>query len=32
MKVLETRIPADLLDMNRNALELGVELGMQFKD
>jgi 2-oxoglutarate ferredoxin oxidoreductase subunit gamma len=32
MKVLETRIPADLLDMNRNALELGVKLGTQFQD
>ena len=32
MKVLETRIPADLLDMNRDALDLGLELGNRFKD
>ena len=32
MKVLETRLPADLLDMNRKALDLGLELGNQFKD
>ncbi len=27
MKALESRIPADFLDMNRKALELGVKLG-----
>lgn len=27
MKVLETRVPADFLDMNRRALDLGFELG-----
>jgi 2-oxoglutarate ferredoxin oxidoreductase subunit gamma len=27
MKVLETRIPSNFLEMNRNALELGIELG-----
>ncbi len=32
MKVLETRLPADLLDMNRKALDLGLELGNQFKE
>ena len=32
MKVLETRIPPDLLDLNRNALELGIELGTRVKD
>ena len=32
MKVLETRIPHDFLDLNRNALELGMELGKQFQD
>ena len=32
VKVLETRISPDFLDLNRNALELGVELGTQFKD
>jgi hypothetical protein len=26
MKTLETRIPADFLDMNRKALELGLSL------
>jgi len=32
MQVLEKRIPPDFLDMNRKALELGIELGTQFKD
>ena len=32
MKVLGTRLPADLLDMNRKALDLGLELGAQFKE
>jgi 2-oxoglutarate ferredoxin oxidoreductase subunit gamma len=32
MKVLETRLPADLMDMNRKALDLGLELGAQFKE
>ena len=32
MKVLETRLLADLLDMNRKALDLGLELGNQFKE
>jgi 2-oxoglutarate ferredoxin oxidoreductase subunit gamma len=27
MKVLETRVPADFLEMNQNALRLGMELG-----
>ena len=27
MKTLETRIPSGFLDMNRKALELGLELG-----
>jgi 2-oxoglutarate ferredoxin oxidoreductase subunit gamma len=27
IKVLETRIPSGFLDMNRQALELGLELG-----
>ena len=31
MKVLETRIPPDFLDMNRQALYLGLALGEQFK-
>lgn len=29
MKVLETRIPPDFLDLNRQALNLGVELGAE---
>ncbi len=32
MKVLETRLPSDLLDMNRKALDLGLELGAEFKE
>ena len=32
MKVLETRLPSDLLDMNRKALDLGLELGADFKE
>jgi len=31
MKVLETRIPSDFLDMNRQALDLGLALGAEFK-
>ena len=31
MKVLETRIPPGFLDMNRQALDLGLALGEQFK-
>ena len=31
MKVLETRIPSDFLEMNRKALDLGLSLGEQFK-
>jgi len=31
MKVLENRIPADFLDLNRQALELGLELGGEYK-
>jgi 2-oxoglutarate ferredoxin oxidoreductase subunit gamma len=31
MKVLETRIPPDFLDMNRQALDLGLALGDQFR-
>ncbi len=31
MKVLETRIPRDFLDINRQALELGSSLGEEFK-
>ena len=31
MKVLETRIPSGFLDMNRQALDLGLSLGEQFK-
>jgi 2-oxoglutarate ferredoxin oxidoreductase subunit gamma len=27
MKALEKRIPADILDMNRKALDLGIQLG-----
>jgi 2-oxoglutarate ferredoxin oxidoreductase subunit gamma len=27
MKVLETRLPANFMQMNRNALELGISLG-----
>jgi 2-oxoglutarate ferredoxin oxidoreductase subunit gamma len=32
MKVLATRLPSDLLDMNRKALDLGLELGAEFKE
>ncbi|UCE52380.1 MAG: 2-oxoacid:acceptor oxidoreductase family protein [Desulfobacterales bacterium] len=32
MKVLETRILPDFLDINRQALDVGLELGKQFKD
>jgi len=31
MKVLDTRIPAGFLDMNRTALNLGIELAAEFK-
>ena len=31
MKVLEKRIPQDFLDLNRRALDLGLELGRKFK-
>lgn len=31
MKVLQNRIPPDFLDINRQALDLGRELGMEFK-
>ena len=31
MKVLETRIPPNFLDMNRQALDLGLALGDQFR-
>ena len=31
MKVLETRIPPDFLDMNRRALDLGLELSAELK-
>ena len=30
MKVLKNRIPADFLDLNRQALELGLELGREY--
>jgi 2-oxoglutarate ferredoxin oxidoreductase subunit gamma len=32
MKVLEKRIPSDFLDLNRKALDLGLNLGREFKD
>ena len=31
MKVLETRIPKDFLDMNRRALDIGIQLGKKHK-
>jgi 2-oxoglutarate ferredoxin oxidoreductase subunit gamma len=31
MKVLENRIPSDFLDMNRQALDLGLALGAEYK-
>jgi 2-oxoglutarate ferredoxin oxidoreductase subunit gamma len=31
MKTLEKRIPADFLDMNRQALDLGLALGAEYK-
>ena len=31
MKVLEKRIPSDFVELNRQALELGLELGGEFK-
>lgn len=31
MKILEERIPKGFLEMNRNALDLGMDLGMKFK-
>ncbi len=32
MKILETRIPPNFLEINRKALDLGIELGEKFKD
>ncbi len=32
MKALENRIPADFLDMNRKALDIGIELGEAIKN
>jgi 2-oxoglutarate ferredoxin oxidoreductase subunit gamma len=32
MKSLETRISADYLDMNRKALDIGLELGEEAKN
>ena len=31
MKVLETRIPSSFLDMNREALDIGLQLGAEYK-
>ena len=31
MKVLESRIPSDFLEMNRQALDLGLALGAEYK-
>ena len=31
MKVLESRVPADFLEMNQKALQIGMELGRQAK-
>jgi 2-oxoglutarate ferredoxin oxidoreductase subunit gamma len=31
MKVLEKRIPSDFLDLNRQALDLGLALGAEYK-
>ena len=31
MKVLETRIPSGFLDMNREALDIGMQLGAEYK-
>jgi 2-oxoglutarate ferredoxin oxidoreductase subunit gamma len=31
MKVLANRIPVDFLDLNRQALNLGLELGREYK-
>jgi len=31
MRVLESRIPADFLEINRQAMDLGLELGRKFK-
>jgi 2-oxoglutarate ferredoxin oxidoreductase subunit gamma len=31
LQVLETRIPPDFLDLNRQALDLGLALGDEFK-
>jgi 2-oxoglutarate ferredoxin oxidoreductase subunit gamma len=31
MKVLETRIPSSFLDMNREALDIGLQLGKEYK-
>lgn len=32
MRVLETKMPAELLGMNREALDLGIEMGKEFKN
>ena len=32
IKVIETRIPANLFDISKNALELGIKLGEPFKE
>lgn len=32
MKVLETRIPSDFLEINRKALDLGIEMGKEYKN
>jgi 2-oxoglutarate ferredoxin oxidoreductase subunit gamma len=31
MKVLKDRIPSGFIEMNRNALDLGIKLGTEFK-
>jgi 2-oxoglutarate ferredoxin oxidoreductase subunit gamma len=31
MKVLETRIPSSFLDMNREALDIGMQLGAEYR-
>jgi len=32
MKVLETRVPPDFLDVNRKALDLGMEMGKKHEN
>jgi len=32
MKVIKTRIPEGFLDLNRKALDVGLELGEAYKD